>query len=550
MKKNLFWYLNRLRKMSVLELLSRIQESILLYIDSFLVYNHSIDFGGVDSVRIENIKSSLGNDVLNNTSGILSVLSDVEQSTLNFDNTKHFKKIQLPLEFDLRAYWESQRFNQVIIMALSDDCSNRIFDFVSTWMKDNPPLKGCNYISTMECAIRCINLYSSLAVLKEKGTLTDNLLQLSYDFFNVNYKLIKHRISKFSSRGNHTIFEYAGLAVCCEAMSLENKNEWVKKAIDEFDAQTNLDGSGIEQSTAYHLFNIEVIWFIQQYFSLNDYKSLRISQAINFCSYFLLKDKLLRIGDSDSSCLFSHVFIKNSLARNHTPNTLLHFNDSGIIIMSNQKASMYNKYGKLGLRPLYGHGHYDFLSLVIVDEYGELITADSQTYLYNSSRRSKMRSSYYHSMPICGVDDLKQVSAFSWDRSGCGQLVSLNKYSFIVKYVRNDSVEIVREVHSGKDFFVVVDYVINSKKPFSSSFLVIQDVSLFKFYSLEQNFDLSLTSYDSIAVEYSESYGSISENPISRIEVKSQPNCKLVTVINFRDQNISKGEIVNLLKSN
>lgn len=534
--------------MSVVELLYRIQESILLCMDSFLVYKHSIEFGVIDSVRVENINSSLGDDILNKKNEISSELSNVEMSALNFDNTKHFKKIKLPQEFDLRAYWESQRFNQVIIMALSDGCANHIYDFVLTWMKNNPPLKGCNYISTMECAIRCINLYASLAVLKKRGALTDDLLRLSYDFFHVNYKLIKHRVSKFSSRGNHTIFEYAGLAVCYEAISLGKENVWAKKTIDEFDAQTNLDGSGVEQSTAYHLFNIEVTWLIQKYFTSDGYNSIRISQAIDFCSYFQLKNKILRIGDSDSSRLFSHFFIKNIFLGNHRPGRLLDFSDSGIIIMSNQKATVYNKYGQLGLKPLYGHGHYDFLSLVFVDEDRELVTADSQTYLYNSSRRIKMRSSYYHSMPVCGVDDLKQVSAFSWDRNGSGQLVCLNKYSFIVKYIRNDSVEIIREVYSEKDFFVVVDYVVNSEKSFSSSFLVVKDVSLFNFYILEQNFNLSSIPYNSTTVEFSENYGSVNENPINRIEVESQPNCKLVTVVNFRGQNISKFEIVNLLR--
>jgi len=547
LKKGFFWYINRLRKMNSFELFHRLLEGF-FYTRDALYYKK----GWPDSdafLNVEVLNNKLGESlILENEKLHKYFTSELNEQVLPFENTKLFKSITPSENFDIRAYWESQRFNQLTICSMENESS--VLFILESWMESNPPLKGVNYISTMECAIRCINLYGALCVLNVKGQLDNKLLHLSNIFFAVNYRLIRNRISKFSSRGNHTLFEYAGLAVCALAGASKKKKYWVDKCINEFDYQTLDDGAGVEQSTAYHLFNIEVTWFIQKFLANGSHKTTKLDRAMLFCADFWSSGQLIRIGDSDSSVLFSRAFIENELTtlkERLKPKNIYH--NSGVVSFKNKNLQGYFKYGSLGLAPLFGHGHYDFLSLILLDSTGDHITVDAQTYLYNTSNRNEYRSSSYHSMPICGLDDIKQISKFSWMHDNSGELVTAVGGWLTGCYQRNDGTVIRRSFKLSSNKLIVVDQLTEHKvdKELITQWLILNKKECFDFYLVDENKLVTKLLPSESKLDASFKYNKLEINKITKLELTSKSTEKIVTVLNLTSE-ISKKSFIDIAR--
>jgi hypothetical protein len=538
MKKNIKWYVSRLKKMSLIELLHRFSES-LFYIKDCFKYQSGWRKSD-QKLCVTTLSTQLGATVLADKLQILGLYPDeFPLITLPFDNNVFFKQLNLDSDFDIRMYWESQRFNNLLVLSLQNTSQKSITQKLESWMDDNRPLKGVNYISTMECAIRCINLYAALCVINHRGHISDRLLRLSQTFFSVNYVLISNRISKFSSRGNHTLFEYAGLTVCALVIAPKKKEYWLGKCLSEFDYQTLNDGAGVEQSTAYHLFNVEVTWFIQNYFSTEKQKALKLVDAMSFCADFWVKNKLVRVGDSDSSVLFSRVFITNEL------NTLMVkpklkslYSDCGLISFKNEKLQVYFKYGSLGLAPLFGHGHYDFLSLILLDNKGEFITADAQTYLYNTSKRNQYRSSCYHSMPISGLDDIKQVNKFSWAHDASAKLVVTNSEWIAGVYQRSDGSVIKRSVKLGDERLIVVDQLAKAEKKSTlvTQWLVLNKEEDFSFYQFDENNHMSELAPSKEKIDGSFQYNHLEKDAITQLKLTVTGYEKIITILKLTNE--------------
>jgi len=521
--------------MNVAELSHRLLEAMQYSLDALYFKNgwrdKSVPF------NVDALDEDLGVDLSNNNEKLNNYFkAEYKEICLSFDNSKFFKSVVLDESFDIRAYWESQRFNELILLSLEGSTNVRLR--LESWMESNPPLRGINYISTMECAIRCINLYAALCILKKKGQLDDKLLYLSNQFFDANFRLIKNRISKFSSRGNHTLFEYAGLVVCARFVAPQKQNYWVDKCLNEFDFQTLDDGAGVEQSTAYHLFNVEVTWLIQHYLTNGTTKAAKLSSALSFCADFWLKNRLVRVGDSDSSILFSRVMIDDELiALKQSLKLTNTYPDTGIVSTLNQDLHVYFKYGSLGLAPLFGHGHYDFLSLILVDSSGNNITADAQTYLYNTCKRNEYRSSEYHSMPVVGLDDIKQISKFSWANNASGELESVNNGWLSGYYKRTDGSVIRRKFKLLVDKLIVVDQLIEVKISTSlvTQWLILNKIDSFKFYVMDENNAITELAGSTDKLDGSFEYSVLKKNAITRLKLTSKPTEKIITIFNLTD---------------
>lgn len=535
--------------MSVMELVYRLSEGCFCIFDlvyfSFFTNSSSIKSGKLEVSR------NIGTDSLEFKYEIIKLFSKTSDLTLPFNNNLFFKRVILTKNFDLRLYWESQRFNDLIICAIRNE-PDIIFSKLTAWNENNPPLRGCNYISTMECAIRCINLHAAMSILKASGSLHDNLTRTAATFFYVNYRLIKHRISKFSSRGNHTLFEYAGLVVCSYTLGLASKSYWLDKFFSELRFQVNGDGSGIEQSTGYHLFNLDLAYFISSYFSSESVKSDLFDSAVNFSSHFFHKDSLVRFGDCDSSVLLTRVFVTESINKqNHIMHPVVNFPDTGLVIMNCNHFKAILKYGALGMSPLYGHGHYDFLSICLLTPDGELITADSQTYLYNFSLRKEFRSSLYHSMPTVGEDDVKQGSYFSWENNAQGKLLYFDNDCLYAEYRRYDEKKLSRMLIRYENHLIIIDSIAQIDPNFKTQMIWNDDKTRVQYYLLGHEGELVQVLPIEEQVDFSPSYGIIKSNVSLRHTLFSERSNSIVTVLNFGSDYVSKstlGEIISYYK--
>lgn len=423
MIERLAWYLRRLMKMNFLELVYRFYELFMCYFDRFFLKPPVIKCSNA-SINVSSVVADFIKDEVSEISSFYQLKSSEKISRIisNYQG-KFFREISH--DADLRELWEYQRFNDIYESYFNTPFKNRdrfLSDYILNWNRSNKLLTGVGYISTMECAIRCINLYSLFCYHYKYGDCTSRVSQLCMEFFISNEVIIRHRISRFSSRGNHTLFEYAGIAVCNRALGrIKEYQCYSNKAVAEYEYQLLDDGSGIEYSSHYHAFNVDCYIFlllIGDKVNRNDIRK-RISSEVEYLSSLSVNSNIVRIADSDSSRLIYRIIL-TSLLEGSTLHGRINFENAGQLVYRSEGLSFVIRYGELGMKPLCGHGHYDFLSLCIFTNQG-LVTSDAITYKYNHLTRRQFRSSQYHSMPKVGKDHLIQTSNFMWSGSDTGQ---------------------------------------------------------------------------------------------------------------------------------
>lgn len=539
-----YWYYNRIKKMSFFEVLYRFWELMLYFVIVFKYRNGWSDKKGkkikVSKSIAKLVKTSMPTDFPENNFEVLP-----------FDNDVYFKSLTIDKDFDLRKYWESNRFTGLFLFSKEDDKEKYIYDYLECWMGNNKPMKGVNYISVMECSIRCINLFSVLCYLKENNLITERLENLCLNFFATNYNIIRSRVSLYSSRGNHTLFEYAGILVCSYALSKNSVDKYRLLFLNEFCFQVNEDGSGIEQSTSYHFFNFQLAFIISKMFYLGQDFDNKFGKAKKFLSYFVVNNRFVRFGDCDSSSFYVHSYLLNDLGDNSNFKEYpVNFPNAGVSIIRPDNITCYLKHGSLGMPPLYGHGHYDFLSVVLVMNDGTMLSHDSQTYLYNCISRAEIRSSKYHSMPMYGSDDITQLSKFSWESGRSGQLLNLESSKILAEYTRRDGNVLRRKVEIAKEHICVIDYLsTNSTNKIGVNNLSVGWVSKnnkhnFTFFKLVDDEKLVSISPACEELILSNKYGNLEKESLSRIIVSVEPSCKLVTLFSIGDT-VSKKDVLD-----
>jgi hypothetical protein len=535
MRKGFVWYFKRFKKMGPYELIHRAFELAYCFYDRFYFRNGWRDNGNfLDLVQINNNEM----DLTFHKDSLSSLFKPGYPSIIDFKNTDFFKYQRIPQHVDLRVIWESSRFNDLLLDSLNDNHADLVLSKLRYWMDCNRPLCGVNYVSTMECAIRCINLYAVLVHFSKKNIELSNLENIASQFFYTNYIIIKHRISKYSSRGNHTLFEYCGLAACTNALGMHKESRyWVEKADIEFDFQTNIDGSGIEQSTGYHLFNVEALSFLINYLGLIVKPAGKYHASIKFLSSFWLDDKIVRVGDSDSSVLFTHIFVIEQIKSVSSSIGTVNYSDCGIFSSKTGAYSFLFKYGNLGMAPLFGHGHYNFLSLIICDGRGQLVTADDQTYRYSAKCRSELRSSSGHSMPMFSSDDIRQISPFSWGEGRTGHLLFCGTKMVSAEYVRADEKGLKRTVESHENCILIVDENtgVSTDEEFVVNWNVLNPNVDFSFFVISSDGETTPVSSFKSKTRFSSSYNNFDSRQILRESVHVKSTSKLITVISFSD---------------
>lgn len=464
------------------ELCFRFYELFLLYMVLFFFKYRKINNKDKNIYLQEN--ASLEEIYKNRESEIEKLLksSTVKNNSYNND---FFKSLNFNGD-DYRLLWSKYRFDDLLLLSLREKCF--FYSFLN-FKVNNPYLYGINYISTMECAIRCINLYSALMIQNDKGKYLSGEENFEYfRFFKDNLLIISTRISRFSSRGNHTLFEYVGCYICSLAINNQRSvNKYYDLLLKEIDFQINSDGSGIEQSIDYHMFNVDVIVLLESMTNRSFISETKWENSLSFLSFFLNDNKVIRFGDSDSSFLYSRIKSLDLLKSKESISKQVDFYDSGYLIAINDNFKVITKYGGLGMSPLFGHGHYDFLSLSISHQ-GKEVTKDSMTYLYSSDLRRYIRSIEYHSMPFIN-QDIKQLSNFSWEKDKQGKIISSESNAQYIYYsfaYYHQSGKIIRDIYIFSDFIVVVDLTDCNSSDLNVSWLLDDDnISFLSLYDSE-----------------------------------------------------------------
>ena len=157
------WYVNRLKKMSFLEVIHRCYEQLvfsrikLLFklgiLPSFYKENNTVKkLGKANFSHLDDyFYDGLNNESLDD---IYTCLNETE--TILFTNVNYRIADD---NFDIRNFWEKHRFQQLVSLSRNGSISKaELVGFVKEWSERNPPYIGKNYVSVMEVALRVISL--------------------------------------------------------------------------------------------------------------------------------------------------------------------------------------------------------------------------------------------------------------------------------------------------------------------------------------------------------------------------------------------------------
>ncbi len=398
-------------------------------------------------------------------------------SKLNFpyfdsQETVFFKKIKFrpgTVSEDIRCYWEKNRFNEVYDRSYHD-----FKEYFIEWCSRNEPLKGPNYISVMECAIRTINLYLFCSKNSNEVSIDKEMKTLVNQFFCANRVIIENRLSLHSSEGNHTLYEIAALYTIALATNGCSQKFFIKY-VDLYLSQTYDDGGSVEQSTGYHLTSLQLtsfVLFISQNNSvvnqLSSYIDLqkRFSLCAEYLSHFKTEsNELYRLGDWDNGILFGgRIFLSEYYQEAYMGiNSYVKlYPSSGYMILEDQGVKVIQKYGNLGMPPMYGHGHYDSLALALFFN-GEPLLYDAATYSYSldGKLRNVIRSELAQNTPSSVLTSGKQLSPFMWANdynSSCLEVKNLENWKeFIFQTNAYGNSDFYRRLYFRNNILIILD---------------------------------------------------------------------------------------------
>ncbi|OPY74839.1 MAG: Heparin-sulfate lyase precursor [Syntrophorhabdus sp. PtaU1.Bin058] len=350
---------------------------------------------------------------------------------------------------DIRMVWEPARLQHLtILMAYVHQRPrspgiNIVKSFVRerllAWIRHNPFLSGPHYMSPMECGLRMPVFFYALAVLDNLPPAgRREILKALY----LHAWWVSRNLSLYSSLGNHTICECAGLIFAGTVFRRTAEGQmWVKKGArlmeEELQRQVLEDGGPLEQSLAYHRFVLDLFWLAADFLEKNSSEDCkgwkqRLGRAEAFLDAFRDGQGYMpSIGDSDGGyAVAPGIAPMRTAGADRYSNKVATFPDAGYTLFRFPGEGLLSlDHGPLGMPPLYNHGHADALSVTFSLK-GVPFLIDSGTYRYNGEpqwRRYFKGTRAHNTVSIDGRDQAEQETGFIW------------KYPYSTRIIRNET---------------------------------------------------------------------------------------------------------------
>ncbi len=376
---------------------------------------------------------------------------------------------------DARVAWEPARLQQLFAIAREAQrqpapVQGRLLqlfaDTFDSWISQNPPYQGVHYVSAMECALRLIAVCHAFDLLRGLAGGHRQSIQQLPGMVHAHARLISQRLSLYSSAGNHTIAEAAGLIYAGTLFpEFDESKSWLKVGTElisrEAHRQILADGGGIEQAFWYHLFVVDLCGLCRLLLDHYDFKvpgslSSATDRGVAFLNQIATSAKTVpRTGDADDGHALSadlmlswqpdtvgdshrcdHRLSLNTFSATGYSLIKLHQQSTG---SADNTVKVLFDHGPLGMPPNAGHGHADALS-VQLSIGGSALLIDPGTGSYNSghsglpptgnehSWRHYFRSTAAHNtLNIGGEDQTRQLGNFLWSQNFNAQLVEQHR---------------------------------------------------------------------------------------------------------------------------
>ncbi|NQX87078.1 MAG: alginate lyase family protein [Halioglobus sp.] len=303
---NARWIINRLKAMTIAEVLHRGSRLFTLYAEKWAVmmgwepnarhsepgHSDALFPCSIDETMISSDLESLSESLRSGHVDLFDyqhlqtgnpVQWHVDPLTLTQIDSKAFGKTLNYRDSrqvgDVKVIWELGRHQFLVPIAIEflvekdDEHLDVIANVLSSWLDQNPYGKGIHWCSSLEVALRGISWAVTHQILRAAG-LEHGLFSLKLDNITLKKSLYQHAwftrhyLSQFSSANNHLIGELTGLLVLTTVFPFGNEtNKWrvfawqkiQRQALD----QVWPDGVNKEQAIYYHSWVLE--YFIIAY---------------------------------------------------------------------------------------------------------------------------------------------------------------------------------------------------------------------------------------------------------------------------------------------
>lgn len=473
------WYMNRLRAMSLREVVWRVDQKRIQKSEAKRFGKKKYCVGSVLYPVYEHLKFDADGIGLNfdnhrfdiNTNIHLLKGTDYEKWPDTFSYSLDYK--QRDDLGDARTNWEKNRHFDWALLAKAYYVTKEekyfleLKDTVNSWMQKNPFLHGISWTSAMEFAIRSINWIIALAFVQKSGK---DMPELRNGIINITDYLTKH-YSRFSSANNHLLVEATAIGLAGYAF---DNNQWKELACnilsEELEKQNYSDGVNKELSLHYQTFGMEaylLLMHVIQKHNETEWKQWvpMLKKEAEFVVHSSWREKTIcEFGDDDEGKIldlqggewhqWDYVLQLTSLVTGtrYSDFETVHENINWLFTRDEIEAlrtkPLYDAsrsrcfeiggntfirdkqnriligidHAELGFGSIAAHGHADALSFQMLID-GEVVFADPGTYIYHCDiehRNSFRKTINHNTLCVEGKDQSKMLGAFMWgERANC-----------------------------------------------------------------------------------------------------------------------------------
>lgn len=486
------WIYNRLKAMSLREIIHRVNKSIRQKIDKkkyrrnikvneifqkdinleILYKNLNTIFEDIDLGRIEDICLSYSSfnfnvDLAEDINWHKGMYGEFDRNKSSYDiEFKNTDNIG-----DVRFSWEINRhqfmpYLAVCYLKTKDkkylDVLNKHFE---SWIEENKFLKGINWSSAMEIALRSYQWLIVIYLLQEVKECEKLKMDMAKSIAaSIDY--VMKNLSLYSSANNHLILEAAISSIIGLAFGDVYKQNWFKEGYDilsrEIYLQFHEDGINKEQALHYQAFVTDMMLQYNSIVRKVGVKAIGeelIKKSVEFM-YALKADKIyMDFGDSDDAKIlnlspnyynyydyilslaseyYKTTYNENKYAevslftkennKNNVKN-IKKFNlykAGGYLLINDDKNNLLFDVAELGFGSLAAHGHADALSFMYAYKEREFFI-DSGTFIYNikKEKRDHYRSTEMHNtLTYKGKNQSEIKGPFLWGKKAEVELIS------------------------------------------------------------------------------------------------------------------------------
>lgn len=169
---------------------------------------------------------------------------------------------------DKKIVWELNRHQHFVTLGCAyllteDERYAEVFtSHLSSWMDENPPKRGVNWLSSLEVAFRAISWLWSLHLFKESPRLAPQLFLRAMKYLHIHARHIETYLSTYSSPNTHLTGEALGLYYMGTLLpEFASAARWRAKGMEimtsALDRQVRPDGVYFEQASYYHRYTVE-----------------------------------------------------------------------------------------------------------------------------------------------------------------------------------------------------------------------------------------------------------------------------------------------------